>query len=120
MDTEHGHRVCKSFVVCRDEPPVSKAAQILGGEKTKAACVSKYSSSFTLLCRPNSLASILNDANLFLFSNFIDRSHVRTLPEEVNRNDGFRTRGHRLRDLLWIDIKRIRLNIHEHRLRVQS
>ena len=42
MNTEHGHGVGKGFVVGRDEPPISKAAQILGGEKTKAPGVSKY------------------------------------------------------------------------------
>ena len=62
MNTEHGHGVGKGFVVGRDEPPISKTTQILAGEKTKAPGVSKYTGALPLLCRPNSLAGILNDA----------------------------------------------------------
>src|SRR5580765_3533493 len=120
MDTEHGQRVGKGFVVGRDEPPISKTTQVLAGEKTEAPCVSKYTSALPLLCRPYSLASILDDANIFPLCYFIDRSHIRTLPEEVNGNDCFRTRGNRLLDQLGVDIERIRLNVHEHRLRAQS
>jgi hypothetical protein len=36
VNTEHGHGVGKGFVIRRDEPSISKTAQILGGEKTKA------------------------------------------------------------------------------------
>ena len=34
--------------------------------------------------------------NIFPLCNLIDRSHIRTLPEEVNGNDGFRARRDRL------------------------
>src|SRR5580765_6894299 len=81
VNTEHGHGVGKGCVVRRDEPSISKTAQILGGEKTKAPGVSKYTGALPLLCRPNGLAGILNDANLFPLGNLVDRTHVRTLPE---------------------------------------
>ena len=35
VNTEHGHGVGKGFVVGRDEPPISKTAQVLAGEKLK-------------------------------------------------------------------------------------
>ena len=117
VNTEHGHGVGKGIVVGRDEPSISKTPQVLAGEKTEAPCVSKYTGALPLLCRPNGLAGILNDTNLFPLGNLVDRSHVCTLPEEVNWNDGFRARCDRLFNQLGIDIKRIRLNVHKDRLR---
>src|SRR6266550_1409475 len=109
VNTEHGHGVGKGIVVGRDEPSISKTAQVLAGEKTETPGISKYTGALPLLYRPNGLAGILNDANIFPLGNLVDRGHVCTLPEEVNWNDGFCARRDRLFNQLGIDIKRIRL-----------
>src|SRR5688500_3747988 len=111
MNTKHGHGVGKGFVVGRDESPISKTAQILAGEKTKAPSVSKYSGTPLLLRGPDGLAGILYDIDRVPFCNLVDRRHIRTLSKEMHRNNGFCARGDRSFKQCRIDIKRIRLNV---------
>ena len=60
MNTEHGHGFRKGFVVGGNESPIPKSAQILGGEKTKAPSISKYTGALPLLRGADGLAGILD------------------------------------------------------------
>src|SRR6185295_15700106 len=120
VNPKHGQRIGQGLIIGRDKATVSKPAQVLAGEKTKAAGVPEYSGALPTLCRPNGLARILNDANVFPLGNLVDRSHVRTLSEEMHRNDSFRARRDCSFNHIGINVKRISLNVHKHRLRAQS
>jgi hypothetical protein len=116
MDAEHRHRLGKAALVRGDHTPITKPAEILGREKAETARVPQDSGSLPMLSRADRLAGVFDHAYASLSPDLVQHSHVGTLAEEVDRDNGFGSRGQRSFNLLRVDIERVRLNVDEDRL----
>ncbi len=107
-------------MVCDHHSSISKSPQVFGGVKGKAPEISDFPSpsAFRMMgfvFSSQSLSSILNDKKPSLLSYFKKRVHINALSEEMDGDDGFRSRGDLLFNLRGIDIIGVRIDIDKDR-----
>src|SRR4030043_1300897 len=103
-------------MVCDYHSSISKSPQVFGGVKGKTPEISDFPSpsSFRMMgfvFSSQSLSSILNDKKPSLLSHFKKRVHINALSEEMDGDDGLRSRGDLLFNLRGIDIIGVRIDI---------
>ena len=83
----------EGIIVRNQKPSVTEAAEILGWEEAISTKVPDRSDRFPFILRSDRLGAIFNHGQAMGFGQGHHRIHVRTLSEEMDRNDSFRLRG---------------------------
>ena len=119
MDTEDGHRITQSTLVCRDQTAIAEPTEVLGRKETETAEIPERSRLHSISGRPDRLTGIFDHPDSTALGNFTNRFHLGTLPVQVDGNDRFGASGHLPLDLARIHVEGLWANVHEDRLGAQ-
>src|SRR5437667_10279088 len=90
---------CQIGIVGNDRAGFSEGAQVFSRIKTETAGDAQRAGVAALVESAVSLASVLDNRDTVLGSNFEERAHVSHLTEQMNRNNGFRSSGNGILEL---------------------
>jgi hypothetical protein len=103
------------IIVSDDHAAVAVAAEILTGEKGKAAGIAPSSGLFTPVIGPEGLGAILDQSQTEPFAQFTKGGQIRRLAEEMNRQNRPGPFGDGRLDQVWIEVEGFFVNIDEYR-----
>ena len=88
----------------------------LGGMETEHGQVAAAQNAAALVLYPEGMCRVVNDAQIVIISNFLDRIHVTWVAIAMHGHDGGGLWRDGSFDFFWIEVERIRIDVHKHRL----